>query len=159
MTAESKQVWKNRECKSEVCMCGVSTQQWPSTQITLLERTRQSAWLDAIAILVDKKRVNLWQNSCTKAPLFLRDFSNKKIENTPRKCFSDALLMSRFPNNAPGASKIKTVRRKSRSRGYNSFVMTVPFTPWNSNLVPLIEGLCSSNPCIWVLGYWRPESN
>jgi len=32
----------------KVFMCGVSTQQWPSTQINLLERTHQSAWLDAV---------------------------------------------------------------------------------------------------------------
>jgi len=38
------------ESPSKVCMCGVSTQQWPSTQITLFERTRQSAWLDAVKI-------------------------------------------------------------------------------------------------------------
>jgi len=30
------------------CMCGVSTQQWPSTRITLFERTWQSTWLDAV---------------------------------------------------------------------------------------------------------------
>ena len=55
---ESKQLWKNRESHSEVCMCTVSTQQWPSTQVTLFERTRQSAWLDTVTTLVDKKRVN-----------------------------------------------------------------------------------------------------
>jgi len=33
---------------SKVFMCGVSDQQWPRTHITLFERTRQSAWLDAV---------------------------------------------------------------------------------------------------------------
>jgi len=49
-----------RESHSEVCMCGVSTQQWASTQITLFdsERTHQSAWLDAVTTPLDKKRVN-----------------------------------------------------------------------------------------------------
>jgi len=36
------------ESPSKVFMCGVSTQQWPSSQITLYEKTRQSAWLDAV---------------------------------------------------------------------------------------------------------------
>jgi len=36
------------ECLSKVFMCGVSAQHWPSTQITLFERTRQSAWLNAV---------------------------------------------------------------------------------------------------------------
>ena len=36
------------ESPSKVLMCGVSIQQQPSTQITLFERTRQSAWLDAV---------------------------------------------------------------------------------------------------------------
>jgi len=37
------------ESPSKVFMFGVSIQQGPSTQITLFERTRQSAWLDAVA--------------------------------------------------------------------------------------------------------------
>jgi len=36
------------ESSPKVCMCGVPTQQWQSTQIILFERTRQSAWLDAV---------------------------------------------------------------------------------------------------------------
>ena len=78
-----KQIQKNKESYSEarVCMCGVSTQQWPSTQITLFERKRQSAaaWpqlplLDAVTTPVDKKRLNscvikhlfFWGSSATK---------------------------------------------------------------------------------------------
>jgi len=38
------------ESPSKICMCGVSTQQLQSTQITLFEMTRQSAWLDAVMI-------------------------------------------------------------------------------------------------------------
>ena len=36
------------ESLSKVFMCGVSNQKWPSNQITMFERTRQSAWLDAV---------------------------------------------------------------------------------------------------------------
>jgi len=50
--------FKNRESDSEVCKCGMSTQEWPSTQIPLFERTRQSAWLDAETTPGGKKRVN-----------------------------------------------------------------------------------------------------
>ena len=74
MTVESKQLWKNRESHSQVCMCGMSTQQWPSPQITLFERKLQSAWLDTETTPVDKKHVNscvlkhllLWGSSATK---------------------------------------------------------------------------------------------
>jgi len=40
---KTESLWK-------VCMCGVSPQQWASTQITLFERILQSAWLDAVMI-------------------------------------------------------------------------------------------------------------
>jgi len=59
---ESKQLWNNRESHSEVWMCGVLIQQWPSTQITLFERTREGAWLNAVTTPVDKTRVNPWVN-------------------------------------------------------------------------------------------------
>jgi len=36
------------ESPSKVFMCGVSTQKWPSNQITMFERTRQSAWFNAV---------------------------------------------------------------------------------------------------------------
>ena len=50
---------------SKICMCGTSTQEWPSTQIPLFERTRQSGdstlwwyrWEEANEFL------------CTKVPL------------------------------------------------------------------------------------------
>jgi len=63
-------------------MCGVSIQ-WPSTQITLFERTRQSAWLDAMR--------HRWQEAseflCTKTPLFGGSWATKKMAKNPRKCF------------------------------------------------------------------------
>jgi len=58
VTVEIKQLRKNRESHSEVCMCGVLTHQWPSTHITLFERTRHSTWLNTATTPVDKMRVN-----------------------------------------------------------------------------------------------------
>ena len=58
VTAESKQLWKNRESHSEVCIFRVLSQQWPSIQITLFWRTRQSVWLDALTTPVDKTQMN-----------------------------------------------------------------------------------------------------
>jgi len=43
VTMDSKQLWHNRYSHSKVCMCGVSTEQWPSAQITLFERKCNSA--------------------------------------------------------------------------------------------------------------------
>jgi len=61
----------------------MSTQQWPSTQITLFEKTCQSAWLDAETTTVDKKRVN----SCAlKHPLFWGGSATNKFAPKPRKC-------------------------------------------------------------------------
>ena len=53
----------------------------PSTQITLFERTRQSAWLDAAGcdVTVDKKRMN----SCVLKHLFLEGVEQPKI--SPQK--------------------------------------------------------------------------
>ena len=84
VTVESKQNWKNRQSHKEVCMCGMSAQQWPSTQITLFERTRHSAWLDADTTRVDKKRVN----SCAlKHLLFWGSSATKKYTPKLRKWF------------------------------------------------------------------------
>jgi len=61
-------LWRaNRESHSKMWMWWVSTQQRPSTQITLFERTRQSAWLDAVKTPIDRKRVNscFWGSSST----------------------------------------------------------------------------------------------
>jgi len=87
---------KKKESYSEVCMCGMSTQQWPNTRITLFERTRQSAWQDDDTS---------WQEACDflciKTPPFLSEFSNNAL--------SDALLMSRFQKFA--GQKKETARR------------------------------------------------
>jgi len=53
-------------------MCGVSSQQWPSTQITLFQQTRQSAWLDTVTRPDDKE----WVNCCNWLMLLL--FFRKK---------------------------------------------------------------------------------
>ena len=44
------------ESLSKTFICGVSTQQWPSTQITLFVKTRQSAWLDAVMIPLTRSK-------------------------------------------------------------------------------------------------------
>ena len=65
-------------------MCGVSTQQCPSTQITLLERTHQSAYLNAVATLVDKKQVD----SCGLKYSFLEeDQQQKDLQKNPQMLF------------------------------------------------------------------------
>jgi len=58
-------------------------QQWPSTQITLFERKRHSAWLVVETTTADKKRVN----SCAlKQLIFWGSSATKKIAQNPRKC-------------------------------------------------------------------------
>jgi hypothetical protein len=68
------------ESSSKICTCEVSTQQWPSTQMT--RRCDDN-------VQSDKKRVN----SCVLKYLFWRELSNQKIANKPRKCLSDAWLV------------------------------------------------------------------
>ena len=48
---------------------------WPSTEITLFERTRQIAWLDAVTAQFDKKRVN----SCVRIHLLLEEVEQQNI--------------------------------------------------------------------------------
>jgi len=58
----------------------------------MFERTRQSAWFDAV---IDKKRVN----SCVLKHLFLERVEQPKISpKKPGNALSDALLMSCFQN-------------------------------------------------------------
>jgi len=127
VTVESKQFWKNRESHSEVCMCGVSTQQWASTQITLFdsERTRQSVWLDAVTTPLDKKRVNscelnwcclyyfiknslvvLLEALCAvfKRIFFWGRLATKKFAKKPQQCFfrrAANIVFSKFRNLSP----------------------------------------------------------
>ena len=61
------------ESFSKVCMCWVSSQQWPSTQITLFERTRQSVWLDAVTKPLTRSE-------------WILERSNQKIFQKPRNC-------------------------------------------------------------------------
>jgi len=71
---------------------GVSTQQWPSTPITLFQRTRQSAWLDAVTTPVENfcasKHVFIWGSSATKkfAPK-PRKYSFRRATNVTFKKF------------------------------------------------------------------------
>ena len=114
-TVESKFLWKSRESHSEVCMYEMSTQQWPSTEIILFERTRQSAWLDAQAettpiaceflCITTTPRVN----SCVLKQLRLWGSSaTKKSPKTPGNAFTDALPMSSFQNFAADVAIKKT---------------------------------------------------
>jgi len=92
VTVESKQLCKNRESHSEVCLCGVSTHQWPSTQIALFGRTQEAS-----------------EFLCIKTPLLLMEFSsNNKIAKKSGNAFSDTLLMLRFQDSAAGAVKKRT---------------------------------------------------
>jgi len=84
VSVESEQLRKNRESPSEVSMCGVSAQQWPSTQITvtLFQTTRPNAWFDAVMTPVDKKRVN----PCLLQYLFLEGVQQQtNSSQNPRK--------------------------------------------------------------------------
>jgi len=123
-------------------MCGMSTQQWPNTR-TLFERTR--AWLDAETTPVDKKRVN----SCVlKHPLFWGKSARKNSTKTPRKCFLQRATKVTF-------SKFRGWRRKKINRTSHGFLkprftrywLIITFITFQSYLVPLLEGLCGSNPC------------
>jgi len=53
---------------------------WPSTQITLFERTRQSAWLDAVTtLLIRSEWILVYSNTS-----FWKDLSNQKYcQKTP----------------------------------------------------------------------------
>jgi len=123
LTVESKQLWQNRESHSEVCMCGMLTQQWPSTQITLFERTRQSAWLDAETTSVNQKRVNY---CIFKHFLFWESSATKKIAQKPRKCSLRHATDVKF-------SEFRWRRKKKKPRlwtralcGYNSWINSGP---------------------------------
>jgi len=89
-------------------MCGVSTQQWPSTRITLFGRTCQRAQLDAVTTPVDKKQVNPF---VLKRFFFWGSSGTKNLTKDPGNAFSDSdlLLMTCFENFwvAAGAAKTK----------------------------------------------------
>ena len=87
---------KNRESHSEVCMCDMSTQQWPGTQIALFERTHQNTWLDDETTPVDRK----WANSCVLNRLLLGGTSGtkkspKKTGNAPPTRYSCYIFKNR----------------------------------------------------------------
>jgi len=84
VTVESKQLGQNSESPSKVCMCEVSTQQWPSTQNTLFERTRQIAWLDAVTIpLTRSKWILAYSNTSFEVVE-----KPKKLPKTPRNALA-----------------------------------------------------------------------
>ena len=61
----------------------------PSTQITLIERTRQSAWLDAMMTPLTRSEWIL----VYKTRLFLEGSPTKQITKTPGNALAGALLM------------------------------------------------------------------
>jgi len=103
------------ESPSKINMCGVSTQQWLSTQITLCERTHQSAWLDAVTIpLTRSERILVYWNTFFVGGSSATKKSPKKTGNV----LSDA-LMSRFQNFAADSTKKKL--RSARFSLMNQF--------------------------------------
>ena len=86
-----------------MCICGLSTQQWPSTQITLFERTRKSMWLDDVTTPVDKKRIS----SCVWKHLLEGVQPPKIIAKELGNSVSDALRppVSCFQNSEAGNMK------------------------------------------------------
>jgi len=94
----AKNFFKIREFSSEVCMGGVSTQQWPFNKtkqhtprirIALLQRTRQGPWLDAVTTPVEKKLVD----SYVQKHFFFEGVQRPEKSPKNLEC-SDALLMS-----------------------------------------------------------------
>jgi len=124
-------------------MCGMSTQQWPNTRITLIERTR--AWLDAETTPVDKKRVN----SCVlKHPLFWGKSATKNPAKTPRKCsFQRATSVTFSKFRSWRRKKINCTSHRFLKPCFTRFWLMITFITFKSHLVPLLEGLCGSNPC------------
>ena len=89
-------------------MRGVSTQQWPSTQITLFEITCQSAWLwfDAVTTPADKRQVNSW---ILKQLCF---WWSSETKRKPPKC---------FPRQAPNVT-FSTFLWNCVSRSFDQFI-------------------------------------
>ena len=83
---------------SKVFMCGMSTQKWPSNQITMFERTRQSAWFDAVTTPLTRSEWTLVYKNTS----FWRKL--KKSSKNPGNALSDAILMSCFQNFAADAA-------------------------------------------------------
>ena len=108
-----------REYLSEVLSSGALIQQWPSTQMTLFERTRQGAWLDTVTTPVDKRPVN----SCVSKLLFFwMSSASKKFAKQTWKCFrwhATNVSSAKF-RGAVGDAKMKTAIFCNRAlRGFN----------------------------------------
>ena len=80
------------EFSSKVCMRGLSNQQWPSTQITLFERTRQNAWPDAVTTPLTRSE---WILVYLNASLEGYEQPNKTWKKSGT-ALPDALLMLHF---------------------------------------------------------------
>ena len=93
------------ESPSKVFISGVSTQKWPSNQITMVWKDTSERMVRRCDDTVDKKRVN----SCVLKHLFLERVEQPKISpKNPGISLSDALLMSCFQNFAANAAKKTT---------------------------------------------------
>jgi len=125
--SEEQTTLKNRKSPLEVCMCGVSSQQWPSTQILCLKgrvRTQGST---------------MWWHQLPKSNWILvywnTSFEGVQQPKTwwspenPGNALSDAFLMLRFQNFAAAAGATKQNRA---SRGFNSRI--------NELIIKLIRG-------------------
>ena len=94
VTVESKQLWKNRESHSEMCICGLNSAVtkhsdnfvWKDTSECVTRRCDDTSWQDASELL------------SIKTPLFWGRSATKKLQTKPGNALSDALLMSRFQN-------------------------------------------------------------
>ena len=91
----------------EVCMCEISTQQWPITRITLFERT----WARDSTL----RRHHLTEASeflCIKTPPFLREFRNKKMcQNNP-----EMLSPARYQRHVFKISRLVPPKKKTALR-------------------------------------------
>jgi len=110
-------------------MCGMSTQQWPNTRITVFERTRQSTWLDTETTPVDKKRMN----SCVlKHPFFWGSAATKQSAPKPRKYSLRRATNVTFSKFRGWSSKKKRVVWNRASHCFN----------WSINSEPKILRSC-----------------
>jgi len=89
-------------------MCKVSTPQWPSTQITFLSQTRQSAWCSTVMT----PRVKWCElNGCELNHLFLEGVKQQtKLPGKTGNAFFNALPMSHFQKIVAATAKKNSAR-------------------------------------------------
>jgi len=128
---------QNRVSLKDIFMCGVSTQEWPSTQTTLIERTRQSAWLDTVTSFTRRSEL-----LCTKPPFFegWRELSNQKNHPKTQKC------SLRRATNVTVSKKFSCHKRNPALRFFETFAVLI--NSWvNSGPEKLFSSL---DPFVWL---------